>query len=156
MHSAQSNAELFTKMQKYHTLALAKLATATQSDSILVALLAKTISEISGQVALLAKTISEISGQVALLTAKIATAQAENAQMKKLGQQSTTARHGYQVSSNSTPLDLNSSQYRNLYSRSGHRFNPNGCCSSHGYKVEESHTSATCRFPNNGHNKSAT
>ena len=35
-------------------------------------------------------------------------------------------------------------------------FDPNGYCSSHGYKVEESHTSATCRFPRNGHNKSYT
>ena len=35
-------------------------------------------------------------------------------------------------------------------------FDPNGCCSSHGYKVEESHTSATCRFPRNVHNKSYT
>ena len=142
MNSAQENAELFTDMQQDHTLALANLATATQADRTLVALLTK--------------TISELSGQVALLTEKLATAQAENARIKKSGQQSATAWHGHRVSSNTTPSDPNPSQYRNLYSRSGQRFNPNGYCSSHGYKVEESHTSATCRFPSNGHNTSGT
>ena len=55
-------------MQQDHTLALANLATATQADRTLVALLTE--------------TISELSGQVVLLTAKLATAQAENARMK--------------------------------------------------------------------------
>ena len=77
VHSAQANAELFTEMQQDHTQALANLATATQADKT--------------SVALLTKTISELSSQVALLTAKLATAQAENARMKKSGQQSTTA-----------------------------------------------------------------
>ena len=40
-----------------------------------------------------------------------------------------------------------------MYSRSGQKFDPNGYCSSHGYKVEEAHTSATCCFPNNGQKK---
>ena len=43
-----------------------------------------------------------------------------------------------------------------MYSKSGQNFDPNGYCSSNGYKVEELHTSATCRFPNNRHNKLAT
>ena len=30
---------------------------------------------------------------------------------------------------------------------------PNGYCSSHEFKVEESHTSATCRYPGDGQNK---
>ena len=76
--------------------------------------------------------------------------------MKKSGHQSTTAGQGQQASSNTTPSDPNPNQYRNLYSRSGQRFDLNGYCSSHGYKVEEAHTLATCRFPSNGHNKSAT
>ena len=59
-------------MQQDHTQALANLATATQADRT--------------SVALLTKTISEFSSQVALLTKKIATAQAENARMKKSGQ----------------------------------------------------------------------
>ena len=69
MHAAQENVELFTEMHQDHTLALANLANATQADRILVALLTK--------------TISELSGHVALLTAKLATAQSENARIKK-------------------------------------------------------------------------
>ena len=142
MHAAQANAELFTEMQQDHTLALENIATATQTYRTLVALLTK--------------TISELSGQVVLLTAKLSTAQAENIRMKKSGQQSATAGHGHRASSNSTPSDPNSSQDQNLYSRSRQRFDPNGYCSSNGYKVEELHTSTTCRFPRNVHNKSAT
>ena len=142
MHASQANAELFTKMQKYHTLALANLATATQADRKLVMLLTK--------------TILELSGQVALLTAKLATSQGENVLMKKSVQQSTTSGHGHWASSNTTPSEPNPSQDRNIYSRSGQRFDLNGYCSSHGYKVKESHMSATFRFPSNGHNNSAT
>ena len=142
MHAAQANAELFTEMKQHHTLALANIATATQADRT--------------SVALLTKTISELSVQVALLTSKLSTEQAENAQMKKSGQQSTTAGHGHRASSNTTPSEPNPSQDRNLYSRSGQRFDLNGYCSSHGYKVEESHMPTTCRFPSYGHNKSDT
>ena len=129
MQAAQANAELFTEMQQDHTLALANLATATQSDRT--------------SVALITKTISELSSQVVLLTAKLATAQEENARIKKPGHQSTTAGHGHQASSNKTPSETNPPQDCNLYSQSGQRFDPNGYCSSHGYNVEESHTSAT-------------
>ena len=75
-------------MQQDHTEALANLATATQADRK------------SG--VLITKTISEISSQVALLTAKLATAQSENARMKKSEQQSTTAGNGNKASSNMT------------------------------------------------------
>ena len=129
-------------MQQDHTLELANLATATQADGT--------------SVTLLTKTISELSGQVALNTEKVATAQAKNVRIKKSGQQSNTAGHGHRASSNKTPSEPNPSQYHNLYSQSGQMFEPNGYSSSHGYKVDESHTSATCRFPSNGHNKSAT
>ena len=73
VHVSQANVELFTEIQQDHTLALVNLATATQADR--------------RSVALLTKTISELSGQVALLTAKLSTAQAENARMKKSGHQ---------------------------------------------------------------------
>ena len=142
MHSAQENAELFSDIQQDHTQALANLATATQADRT--------------SVALLTKTVLELYSQVALLTPKIATAQAENARMNKSWQQSTTAGQGYQASSKTTPSDTNTPQYRNLYSRSGQQFDPNWYCSSHGYKVEESHTSDTCRFLGSNHNKSDT
>ena len=88
VHSAQANAELFTEMQQDHTQVLANIVTATQADRT--------------SVALLKKTISERSSQVALLTAKLVTEQAENARMKKSVQQSTTAGHGHQASSNTT------------------------------------------------------
>ena len=99
-------------MQQYHTQALAYLATATQADRTLVALLTK--------------TISELSIQVALLTAKLATAQEENARMNKSGQKSTTAEQGYRPSSHTTPSETNTAQYCNLYSRSGQPFDPYG------------------------------
>ena len=63
VHAAQASVELFTKMQQYHTLVLANVATATQADRT--------------SVGLLKKTISELSVHVALLTAKLATVQAE-------------------------------------------------------------------------------
>ena len=114
-------------MQQDHILALANLATATQADR--------------KSVTLLTKTVSELSSQVALLTAKLATTQAENVRMKKSGHQSTTAGRGHRASRNTTQLETNPPRYRNLYSQSGQSFDPNGYCSSHGYKVEESHTS---------------
>ena len=140
VHAAQENSELFTEMQQDHTLALANLATATQADRTLVALLTK--------------AILEISSQVALLTAKLTTSQAENARINKSRHQSTTAGHVHWASRNATLLETNPPQDHNLYSRSGKSFDPNGYCSSHGYKVEESQTSATCRFPNSNHKTS--
>ena len=104
IHAAQSNAALFTKMQQDHILALANITTAIQTDR-------KTV-------ALLMKTISELSRQVAHLTAKLATAQAENARLKRLGNCSTTAKYGHRASRNSTLSDSTSSQDLNVYSRS--------------------------------------
>ena len=83
-------------MQQDHTLTLANLATATQADRT--------------SVALLTNTISEISSQVAHLTEKLATAQVENARIKKSGHQSTTSRNGHRSSINSTLSDPTSSQ----------------------------------------------
>ena len=102
MHDAQANEELFTEMQQDHTMALANLVTATQPDRT--------------SVALLTKTMSELSGQFVVLMAKLATAQANNAWMKKSGQQSTTARHGHWASSNKTLLEPNPFQDIDLYS----------------------------------------
>ena len=88
VHAAQANAALFTEIQKDHTLALSNLATATQADRTLVALLTK--------------RISDISSQVAHLTAKRAIAQAKNSRMKKSGHPSTTAEHRNRASNNLT------------------------------------------------------
>ena len=64
-------------------------------------------------------------------------------------ERSTPSDHGHRASSNSTPSDQNTNQDRNVYSKSGKKIDPNGYCFSHGYNVEEAHTSATCLFPNN-------
>ena len=104
-------------------------------------------------VALLTKTISEISIQVATLTAKLTIAQSENARLEKLVHRLAPDEHGHRAYRNPNPSDQNSTQDRNVYSKSGQKFDPNGYCSSHGYKVEELHTSETCRFPENVHNK---
>ena len=103
IHSAQENAELFTEMQQNHTQVLANIATAIQTYRT--------------SVALLTETILELSSQIALITAKLATAQAENARMKKSGQQSTTAGHGHRASSNTTSSET--PQDHNLYYCSG-------------------------------------
>ena len=108
MQSAQANATLFTEMQQDHTLVLANIAKATQVDRI--------------SVALLMKKILEISSQVATLTVKLATAQSENACMEKLGHHLAPAEHGYRASNNQTPSNKTLHQYRNVYSRSGHKF----------------------------------
>ena len=129
-------------MQQDHTLGLANLATAKQTDRT--------------SVALLTKMISDLSSQVATLTVKLVTAQSEIACMKKSGHCLAPAKHSHQASRNSTPSDPNSNQDRNIYSKSGQKLDPNGYCSSHGYKVEEAHTSADFRCPNNCHNKLTT
>ena len=66
------------------------------------------------------------------------------------------AKHGHHLSNHQAPSDQNPLRDRNVYSRIGHKFEPNGYCSSHEFKVEEYHTFATCRFLGNGHNKLAT
>ena len=66
------------------------------------------------------------------------------------------SKHGYEASNNNTPSDQTLHQYRNVYSRSGYKFKPNGYFSTHMFKVEEDRTSATCRYLGNGHNKLAT
>ena len=58
-------------MQQDHTLGLANIATAKQTDRT--------------SVALLTKMISDLSSQVATLTVKLVTAQSEIACMKKSG-----------------------------------------------------------------------
>ena len=59
---------LFTKMQQDHTLALANLATETQSDRT--------------SVVLLTKTITDITTHVSTLTAKLSMAHSKNVHMK--------------------------------------------------------------------------
>ena len=72
---------------------------------------------------------------------------------EKSGHCSAPAEHGHRAYRNLTPSYHNLIQDRNFHSRSGHTLDPNRYFLSYGYKVEESHTSATCRFQVNGHNK---
>ena len=62
---AQANAALFTKMQQDYTMALTNLATATQADRILVALLTKKIAELTTQITYLtSKLLTEQSDKL--------------------------------------------------------------------------------------------
>ena len=140
--SAQANAALFTKMQQDHTLALANLSTTTQADRT--------------SVALSTKRIAELSTQVSILTAKLATKHSKKARLKKPGYHLAPAENGHRASSNKNPSDKSLLWNRNVYSHSGHKFDPNGYCSYHRFKLQESHTSATFRCLGDGHNKLAT
>ena len=68
IHAAQDNAALFADMYQDHTLALANIATDTQANRTLVAMLTK--------------TISDLSRQFTHLTAKVAIAHAKNTRLK--------------------------------------------------------------------------
>ena len=129
-------------MQQDHTMVLANLATETQADITLVPLSTK--------------TIAELSTQFTALTAKLATAQSDNACLKISGYRSAQANHGHRMDNVQAPSDQNPLHDCNVYSKSRQKFYPKGYCSSHGFEVEKSHTSATCRYPVDGHNKFAT
>ena len=140
--SARTNAALFTNMQQDHTMALANLSTVTQADRTLVTLLMK--------------TITEISTQVSTLTATLATMQSKNAGLKIYGRRSAPSNHGHRLANVGALSDQNPPRDRNIYSRRGQKSDPNRYCSSHGFKVEEIHTSATCTIPINNHKKTVT
>ena len=66
---------------------------------------------------------------------------------EKLVHRSATAEHGHCASSNLTLSNQSLLQNRNVYWRREHKFDPNGYWSSHGFKLEESHTSPTRPYP---------
>ena len=138
----QANVALFTKMQQDHTVALKNLTTETQADRT--------------SVVLLIKTIAEISSQVTTITSKLATSQSKNTRLKISGHLLAPSNHRNHLANVGPPYDQNPLHDRNIYSRNRKNFDPNRYCSSHGFKVEESHTSATCRYPVYGHKKLAT
>ena len=110
-------------------MALKNIVMATQADRTLVTILTK--------------TIAEQTTQVTSLTAKPFTAQSDNDCLN---------RSRYRSSNTGTPADCNPPLDRDIYSTSGKKFEPNGCCSSHSFKVEGDHTSATCLRPITTHN----
>ena len=124
-------------------MALENLATATQANKT--------------SVALLTKKVAELSIQGTTLTPKLETAQPENDRLKISGHRSADsgdpADHGHRSANRSAPSDHNPPRDQNIYSRSSQKFNPNGYCSYHRFKVEETHTSLTCTRPLHEHNK---
>ena len=142
VHYAQANTALFAKMKQDHIMALANLATATQSDITAFALFTK--------------TIADVSTQVTYITTKLATVQSKNARLKISGHCLAPVNHGHRLDNVESPSDQNPLRDRNIYSRSGQKFDPNGYCSSNELKVKESHTSVTCHYLVDGHKKLAT
>ena len=133
MQSAQANAALFTEVLQDHTMALANLATATQANKT--------------SVALLTKIIAELTTQVTSLTAKKLTTQSENARFKK---------SIHRMANTGASAKLTPTCEQTIYAKSRQKFDPNRYCSSHGFKVEETHTSVTCLYPLDEHKKFAT
>ena len=87
---------------------------------------------------------------------RLATAQSENAGQNIFGHSLAPADHGHRLANVGAPSNQNPLHDSNIYSRSRQKFYPNMYCSSQGFKVEESHSSATCRYPVDGHKKLAT
>ena len=136
VQSAQANAALFAKMQQDHTMALANIATEIQANRT--------------PAALLTKTIAKLSSQVTTLIAKLKLAQSYNARLKISRHCLSPDDHGHRSANAGAPSDQNPLRDRNIYSRSGKKFDPNRYCSYHGFKFEESHTSAICHYPLDG------
>ena len=97
-------------------MALANLTTETQADRT--------------SFAMLTKTIAELSTQVTTLTAKLATAKAENACLKRSRNFSANAgdpdNQVYRSVTVGPPSDQNLLRNRNIYSRSGKSLTPTG------------------------------
>ena len=104
-------------------MALENIATATQTNITLVALSTK--------------TIADISTQVSILTPKLAIAQSENAHLKRSGHRSAPFNHVHRLANVQAPSDQNPRRDRNVYSRSGQKFDPNRYCSYHRIKVKD-------------------
>ena len=111
-------------------MALENIATATQDDRT--------------SVTLMTKTIAEISTQVYTLTMKLPTAQSDNARLKISGHSLAPADHSQRSANVQAPSHEIPLRDRNVYSRSWQKIDPKGYCSYHGFKVKDSHTSATC------------
>ena len=114
-------------------MASANLATSAQENRTLVALLTK--------------TIAEFTTQVTSITAKLLTAQSENARLNK---------SGHCLTNRCAPDDRTLTRDQNIYAEIGQKFDPNWYCSSHGFRVEETYTSATRLYLLDGNNKLAT
>jgi hypothetical protein len=116
------------EMQEDTAIALANLATATASDR-------SAVSQLS-------TTNSQLSTQLAAMSTQLNTALAEIAQLKTTIQQPPRPNETPRPPTSRPPLVRK-------------WFNTNYCW-THGYHVDDEHTSATCKFPKPGHQHDAT
>ena len=133
------NAEIFSEMQQDHTEALANLATNTRSDRESASLLSKNTAEITSQIATLTKNLDTANKTIIVL--------------KSGGNRGRGSGAG---AGNHNNNDTTDKSYRNVWSRTGRKFDTNGYCSSHGFKVEEEHNSDNCTNECDGNNTTAT
>jgi len=140
---ANRNAELISEMQQDHTEALANLATATRSDREAVSLLSKTITELTSQIATLTKNLDTANKTIIVL--------------KSGGNRGGGGgRSSGPGTGNRNNNDATDKSDRNVWSRTGQKFDINGYCSSHVFKVEEEHNSGNCTKQCEGHDTTVT
>ena len=66
-----ANAAMFSEMTQDHSLALANIATATQSDCTTVANMSQTITDLTLQLGQANENLTEVQSSVATLTSKL-------------------------------------------------------------------------------------
>lgn len=128
--------------------AFANLATATASDR-------STVSQLSS-------TNSQLSNNLAETTAKLNTALADNQALKDKVEQLTNQQRQKQARNNSSghgssgysTSGTSTSTYSSV--TSGRKYNNKNYCHTHGYHIHDEHTSASCRWPKEGHQRDAT
>jgi len=118
---ANNNAEIFRKMQQDHTEALANLATAARSDREAVTLLSKKISELTSQVTTLTKYLTNAN--------KTITSLKRNG--NRGGGGGGGGGDGGGGNNNNNDNNNVDTGDRNVWSRTGRKFNTNGYCFSY-------------------------
>ena len=146
---AHRNAEMFAEMQQDHSSALANLATATQSDREAVSLLSKTIAELTKQIATLTTKLDSANTTIISL-------QGGGGNRTGRGNRDRGRNDSGGGNNNNGGGGGENKSDRNVWSRSGRKFNTNGYCHSHGFKVEEDHHSGNCTRRCEGHDATAT
>ena len=146
---AHRNAEMFAEMQQDHSSALANLATATQSDREAVSLLSKTIAELTKQIATLTTKLDSANTTIMSL-------QGGGGNRTGRGNRDRGRNDSGGGNNNNGGGGGENKSDRNVWSRSGRKFNTNGYCHLHGFKVEEDHHSGNCTRRCEGHDATAT
>ena len=129
-------------MQQDHTKTLANLATSTKADREAVSLLTRTISELTSQVTTLTKNIDTANKTIVSL--KRNSNHGNNGGIRGGGSEINNRGHNTTDKSD-----------RNIWSRTGRKFDPNEYCFSYGFKEEEGHTCQNYNKKSPGHNATA-